>query len=126
MSDRHNIKKSKNRDGSSLLRKLSIAAVLLAGIVVVLGAYTRLVHAGLGCPDWPGCYGFLVVPHTDAHIQLAAERYPDAPVESHKGWAEMTHRYVAGSLLLMILAILTVALRQRMRDESSPVMLPAA
>ncbi len=111
-----------------LLRRLSLAAVLLAMVVVVLGAYTRLVDAGLGCPDWPGCYGFLVAPHTDEHIRIATERVPDAPVETHKGWAEMTHRYVAGSLLLLILAILVVSVRQRRRDGDAavPVKLPLA
>ena len=73
-------------------------AAALAVLVIVLGAWTRLVHAGLGCPDWPGCYGFLSVPQSDAHIAIANARFPDSPVDVAKGWPEMIHRYAAGSL----------------------------
>ena len=102
---------------------LSLAATLLAVVVVGLGAYTRLVHAGLGCPDWPGCYGFLTVPETSQEIAVAEMAYPDAPVEVEKGWAEMIHRYVAGSLLLLVLMIAVISFRNR-RIEGQPVVLP--
>lgn len=87
------------------LMLLSAAATLLAFVVVGMGAYTRLVDAGLGCPDWPGCYGFLSVPQSEAHIELAEMRFPDAPVDVEKGWPEMIHRYIAGTLGLVILTI---------------------
>ena len=69
-------------------------------IVVLLGAYTRLKDAGLGCPDWPGCYGEWIVPE---HI---ATNHPHAnvPLEQHKAWLEMIHRYAAGTLGVLIFA----------------------
>lgn len=91
----------------------AVAALGLGFIVVVLGAYTRLVHAGLGCPDWPGCYGFLGVPRSDAALELAQMRFPDDPVEAFKAWAEMIHRYAAGLLGLTILGLALNSLRQR-------------
>ncbi|MRI33338.1 cytochrome B [Endozoicomonas sp. OPT23] len=102
---------------------LSLFATLLAVVVVGLGAYTRLVHAGLGCPDWPGCYGFLTVPETSQEIAVAEMAFPDAPVEVEKGWAEMVHRYVAGSLLLLVLMIAVISFRNR-HIEGQPVALP--
>ena len=83
----------------------AVGALLLGFVVVILGAYTRLVHAGLGCPDWPGCYGFLSVPRSDAAVELAQLRFPDDPVEAFKAWAEMIHRYAAGLLGLTILGL---------------------
>ncbi|MCG8610146.1 MAG: COX15/CtaA family protein, partial [Pseudomonadales bacterium] len=68
----------------TLLQRLVCVATLLALIVVALGAYTRLKDAGLGCPDWPGCYGFLTVPEHVDDIAIAEARYPHAPVEPHK------------------------------------------
>ena len=103
--------------------RLALVATLLAVVVVLLGAYTRLTHAGLGCPDWPGCYGFLAVPMSEQAQSLAALRFPDAPVEVHKGWNEMVHRYFAGALGLVILALAVQALR-RHAQPGQPVKLP--
>ncbi|MGB3622041.1 MAG: COX15/CtaA family protein, partial [Ketobacter sp.] len=77
------------------LKRLTLLAVLLACGVVALGAYTRLQDAGLGCPDWPGCYGKLVVPQSEHAISAANEAFPHRPLESHKAWPEMIHRYFA-------------------------------
>ena len=71
--------------------KLSVIAALLALFVVVLGAYVRLSDAGLGCPDWPGCYGTLTVPQSESALQHAQVAYPDSPVEHPKAWKEMIH-----------------------------------
>ena len=101
----------------------ALAALALGLVVVILGAYTRLVHAGLGCPDWPGCYGFLSVPRSDTALELAQLRFPEAPVESFKAWAEMIHRYAAGLLGLTILGLALLALKQRGRD-GYPLKLP--
>lgn len=87
------------------MRQLVSISVILAFCVVVLGSYTRLTEAGLGCPDWPGCYGFLSVPSKAEHIEQAQMLYPDAPVEHQKAWNEMIHRYFAGTLGLVILLI---------------------
>ncbi|WP_312451254.1 COX15/CtaA family protein [Stutzerimonas nitrititolerans] len=103
--------------------RLAVFATLLAVVVVLLGAYTRLTHAGLGCPDWPGCYGFLAVPMSEHKQALAAERFPEAPLEVHKGWNEMVHRYFAGALGLVILGLAVQALRRR-DEPGRPVKLP--
>lgn len=79
-------------------------AIVFALCVIVLGAYTRLSDAGLGCPDWPGCYGKIIVP--DSEHEVDEKHYLEQrPLEPHKGWAEMVHRYFAGTLGLLILAI---------------------
>src|SRR5690606_12038476 len=102
--------------------RLALFATLLAAVVVLLGAYTRLTHAGLGCPDWPGCYGFLSVPMSEHKQTLAAERFPDAPLEVDKGWNEMVHRYFAGTLGLVILGLAGQALLRR--GSGQPLRLP--
>lgn len=94
----------KNIQNKSLFR-MSLAGFILAIGVVVLGAFTRLVDAGLGCPDWPGCYGHLLWPNSIEEIVIAEQAYPDTPVELDKTWPEMVHRYFAGALGLFILAI---------------------
>lgn len=105
--------------------RLALFATLLTVVVVLLGAYTRLTHAGLGCPDWPGCYGFLGVPMSEHKQAIAEARFPEAPVEVAKGWYEMIHRYFAGVLGLVILAITIQAVRLR-KMEQQPLKLPLA
>ena len=105
--------------------RLALFATLLTVVVVLLGAYTRLTHAGLGCPDGPGCYGLLGVPMSEHKQAIAEARFPEAPVEVAKGWYEMIHRYFAGSLGLVILAIATQAIRRR-ADATQPLKLPLA
>ena len=95
---------------------LSASAVALAVVVVVLGAFTRLVDAGLGCPDWPGCYGFLSVPETAQEVVIAEARFPDAPVEADKAWWEMIHRYFATTLGLVVVIIAGLAVAGRHAD----------
>lgn len=89
------------------LQKFAFFATILGIIVVVLGAYTRLDDAGLGCPDWPGCYGkILGVPNTAQEIAAANASFPGAtPVQESNPWPEMIHRYVAGTLGLIIFGI---------------------
>ncbi len=87
----------------STLRRLLPAAAVLALLVVTVGAYTRLKDAGLGCPDWPGCYGQLIgVPAADD---------AGTPIDQTKAWIEVGHRYVAAFLGLAILAIAFLAWR---------------
>jgi heme a synthase len=103
-----------------VFNKLVLLATLLALCVVVLGAYVRLSDAGLGCPDWPGCYGTLTVPQSESALQNAQMVYPDSPVEHGKAWKEMVHRYFAGILGLLVLAIFVMAWRQRNEIKVSP------
>ncbi len=106
------------------IRKLAGFGVIFALLVVSVGAYTRLADAGLGCPDWPGCYGFLTVPNQASEISTAEARYPEAPVEFAKAWWEMGHRYIAGALLLLVASILVIAYRAR-EKEDTPLKLAA-
>lgn len=105
--------------------RLSLLAVILAFTVVLLGAYTRLVDAGLGCPDWPGCYGFLTVPEEQHEIAIATEAFPHAPIEAHKAWPEMIHRYFAGSLGLLVAALAVLGFVNRRKNEQ-PLLLSYA
>ena len=106
------------------IRKLAGFGVIFALLVVSVGAYTRLADAGLGCPDWPGCYGFLTVPDEATEISTAEARFPEAPVEFAKAWWEMGHRYIAGALLLLVASILFMAYRAR-EEEDTPLKLAA-
>lgn len=92
-------------------KRLTLFATLLALTVVSFGAYTRLTDSGLGCPDWPGCYGTLSVPESIDQIEKAQAVYPDSPVEPEKAWIEMIHRYIAGILGVMILVIAFMSIR---------------
>ncbi len=92
-------------------RWLVTATLVLALAVIALGAYTRLTDAGLGCPDWPGCYGRLTPPVHDTHIAAAQARFPDAQVDPFKARNEMVHRYLAGLLGLCVLAIFVISRR---------------
>ena len=100
------------------IKKLAGFGVLFALMVVSVGAYTRLADAGLGCPDWPGCYGFLTVPDQVEEVELAETRYPGAPVEFVKAWWEMGHRYIAGALLVLVFSMLVMAYRGREREDT--------
>ena len=106
-----------------LFQRLAMLGVLLAFVVVILGAFTRLSDAGLGCPDWPGCYGHLDVPKSADEIQQANEAYPHRPVEAHKAWKEMVHRYFAGVLGVLIFVMAFLAIRQR-RNRQQQVAVP--
>ncbi|MBP8215259.1 MAG: COX15/CtaA family protein, partial [Propionivibrio sp.] len=107
-------------------RPLVLIATILALSVISLGAYVRLSDAGLGCPDWPGCYGHLIgVPDVPHELAAAEQRFPDAPVEAAKAWKEMAHRYLAGTLGLLIAAIAFLAWKHRRAMMQSPA-LPTA
>ena len=99
-------------------RRLALGVAALAFVVVVLGAWVRLTGAGLGCPDWPGCYGRMVVGPDGTRLAAA--------VEGGKAWREMVHRYAAGALGLAILALAVVALQNRRRGSGGPAVLPVA
>lgn len=87
------------------LQKITLGALALTFVVIGLGAYTRLADAGLGCPDWPGCYGQLSVPMKSQDVMAAEQAFPERPVEAYKAWLEMIHRYFAGTLGLVVFAL---------------------
>jgi cytochrome c oxidase assembly protein subunit 15 len=106
-----------------LFRRLALAGVVLAFGVVVLGAYVRLNAAGLGCPDWPGCYGHLTVENAARNVDAINEAFPQRPFEYHKAIKEMVHRYFASSLGLLILVLAGLAIANR-KDPQQPLVLP--
>ncbi len=87
------------------LKWLSLTAIFVAWMVIGLGAFTRLMDAGLGCPDWPGCYGRLSVPHSQEAAQTANRSFPQTPLVKTKAWAEMIHRYFAGTFAVLVMAV---------------------
>ena len=101
-------------------RTLVLIGAMLALGVVVLGAYVRLTDAGLGCPDWPGCYGTLTVPQSEAAIANAQSAYPSNMIVVGKAWREMTHRYFAGTLGLIVLAIFVLGWKAKREIKCSP------
>lgn len=105
-----------------LYGNLLIFAILLAVLVVVLGAFTRLADAGLGCPDWPGCYGHITAPTAVDDVSAANRAYPERPVEFAKAIKEMVHRYFAGGLILTVFFLMLLAWKNR-GEKGSPIIL---
>ena len=101
--------------GDPLMRRLILLTVLCTFGLIMLGAYVRLSDAGLGCPDWPGCYGKLSPAHARDHIEAAVDEQggEHGPVSMGKAWREMTHRYIASGLGLLIIAIAFMAWKRR-------------
>ena len=106
-------------------RRCLWAGAALALSVIVLGAYVRLSDAGLGCPDWPGCYGHLVLPG-DAHARAVAQAgFPERELEAGKAWREMIHRYAASPLGFIIILVAVFATLNR-RSPRQRVVVPLA
>ena len=103
--------------------RLARFGTVLALCVVMLGAWVRLHDAGLGCPDWPGCYGRIVVP--DQATAARDADYSARPLVAAKAWREMIHRYLAGSLVLVCVALTALAWRNR-KDPNQPWRRPVA
>lgn len=97
----------------SFFSKICLTAMLLALVVIVLGAYVRLSNAGLGCPDWPGCYGQFSAPDNMEEITKAELLYPHKAVETDKAWKEMLHRYLASTLGFLIVTMAFVAWKNK-------------
>ena len=104
----------------TLIRTLVSAALLLCLCVVVLGAYVRLSSAGLGCPDWPGCYGHLTPSGAAADTRVLSSPMAGRPLEVSKAWREMVHRYAAGTLGLLILSLVFIGASRR-RERVLPL-----
>ncbi|MDF2867358.1 MAG: hypothetical protein K0S11_828 [Gammaproteobacteria bacterium] len=104
---------------SSWYSRLALLTTLLALCVIILGAYTRIKDAGLGCPDWPGCYGQLTVPETSHALAKAEQAFPGHTVEAHKAWPEMIHRYFAGTLATLVLILTALGIWQKRKLKLS-------
>ncbi len=109
-------------DARKTYRRLALAALALALLVVVFGAFVRLSDAGLGCPDWPGCYGHVGVPTSETALAKVREHFPDSEVEHRKAWIEMIHRYLAGTLGLLVLALAVLGAKWRRELAQSPAL----
>ena len=95
------------------IKTLSLLSGILGFIVVALGAWTRLADAGLGCPDWPGCYGFVTIPVSPEEIDIANSKFPETPYEVAKAIPEVVHRYFAAALGFFIVCIAYLSIRSK-------------
>lgn len=93
--------------------RIAAFATAFAFVVIVFGAFVRLSHAGLSCPDWPTCYGKATWPGHELEIAHANSAFPDRPFEDHKAWREQVHRMVAGALGLLVFALALTAVHRR-------------
>jgi len=100
--------------------KLVALTTLLAFCVVVFGAYVRLSDAGLGCPDWPGCYGYFGAPTSVNELSDASKMFPDQPVDAKKAWTEMVHRYLATALGFLIFVLFCLSIRNKLGQQQTP------
>ncbi|MDO9199489.1 heme A synthase [Rhodoferax sp.] len=91
------------------LQALTLLTLFLTFDLVLFGAFTRLTDSGLGCPDWPGCYGNASPIGASAHIEAAQSAMPTGPVTHGKAWVEMIHRYLATSVGVLILVLAIVS-----------------
>jgi cytochrome c oxidase assembly protein subunit 15 len=106
-----------------LFRRLCWLGVVLALIVIVMGAWVRLSAAGLGCPDWPGCYGHISAGAAEQNLPNIAQAFPERPFEYAKAVKEMVHRYFASTLGLVCVLIAGLALVNR-KNPQQPIALP--
>lgn len=102
-----------------MFRKLVLFSAILALIVIVMGSYVRLSDAGLGCPDWPGCYGKAWISDSAEFQAEAKSAFPNSPLDIAKAWKEMTHRYLAGTLGVVVLVMFAMAWRQKSQRSAA-------
>ncbi|MEZ9565245.1 heme A synthase [Vibrio artabrorum] len=109
----------------NLLMLIMRLTILLTLTVIVLGAYTRLSDAGLGCPDWPGCYGKITVPSDALAVNEANRQFPERALEADKAWIEMIHRYFAGSLGMLIFVVVAWCIKKNITSMGLPLLISA-
>jgi cytochrome c oxidase assembly protein subunit 15 len=107
------------------LRKLAWVTAFLTLDLIVFGGFTRLTDSGLGCPDWPGCYGHSNPLSAGESIRAAETALPTGPVTMGKAWVEMLHRYFALAIGVLIIVLLALSARRWWRDRTQPIALPA-
>lgn len=105
-----------------LMHALAVVTLFLTFDLVLFGAFTRLTDSGLGCPDWPGCYGSASPLGASAHIDAAQQALPSGPVTPGKAWVEMVHRYLAMGVGILITVLMAAAwLGRKSRGELGAV-----
>ena len=104
-------------------RRAAFGATLLCAVVVVVGAWVRLTNAGLGCPDWPGCYGHIHPAQAAAQAEEINAANPERPFDYQKAINEMVHRYIVGALGLIVVGLAVFSVLNR-RDPAQPRVLP--
>ena len=102
------------------LQVLTLVTLFLTFDLVIFGAFTRLTDSGLGCPDWPGCYGHASPVGAQLHIEATQTAMPSGPVTFPKAWIEMIHRYLATGVGVMILTLAVTSWLERKRVHISP------
>lgn len=112
--------RNRNATVAYRLRILTLVTLFLTFDLVVFGAFTRLTDSGLGCPDWPGCYGHASPVGAQAHIEAAQSALPSGPVTHNKAWIEMVHRYLATGVGVLILTLTATSWMERRRVQISP------
>ncbi len=110
----------RGRDGKSKLRALTLVTLFLTFDLVLFGAFTRLTDSGLGCPDWPGCYGSASPLGAALDIHAAQSAMPTGPVTKGKAWIEMIHRYLATGVGALIVVMTVASWMQRRKDPTAP------
>jgi cytochrome c oxidase assembly protein subunit 15 len=108
----------------ALWRAVTVLALFLTFDLVLFGAFTRLTDSGLGCPDWPGCYGNASPFGAHHEIRAAEATLPDGPVTQRKAWVEMIHRYLATAVGALITVLCVMAWRQWRRRGQAPAPSP--
>ncbi len=113
----------KRQEGSTTrrLQALTVLTLFLTFDLVLFGAFTRLTDSGLGCPDWPGCYGQASPVGAHAEISAAQQAMPTGPVTHGKAWVEMVHRYLATGVGVLILVLALVSWREHLRRQRGDV-----
>ena len=106
------------------LQALTLLTLFLTFDLVLFGAFTRLTDSGLGCPDWPGCYGHSTPVGAQAHITAAQTTLPTGPVTHGKAWVEMIHRYLATSVGVLILVLAAATWWARWRQPEAKTLNP--
>jgi cytochrome c oxidase assembly protein subunit 15 len=110
----------RSRAPAARLHALTLLTLFLTFDLVLFGAFTRLTDSGLGCPDWPGCYGQASPIGARDHIAQAEQALPTGPVTHVKAWIEMLHRYLASAVGVLIAVVALVTWRLSRRDEAAP------